>query len=79
MVIEGREAGEVAASRYWRMEQKVDENNRTKVAEADPPRVGNLAPSWKRLPVGWIVVGLLIISWIAFFLMTDGIRLLIHR
>jgi hypothetical protein len=61
------------------MEQKVDEDNGTKAAEAGPPRTRNLAPSWKRLPIGWIVVGLLVASWVAFFLMTDGITLLIHH
>jgi hypothetical protein len=79
MGIEPREAREVAASRYWRVEQKVDEDNRTKAAETRPPRTRNLVPSWKRLPIGWIVIGLVVVSWVAFFLMTDGITLLIHH
>jgi hypothetical protein len=62
------------------MQQKVDQNNTTKTgAESRPANARNLAPSWRRVPVGWIVAGLVVLSWVAFFLMTDGIALLIHR
>jgi hypothetical protein len=79
--MEGRNhgAGEVAASRYWHMQQKVDGDDRPKPTEAHSVRARNVVPSWKRLPVGWIVAGLVVVSWVAFLLMTNGIALLIHH
>jgi len=61
------------------MQQKVDEDNTRKAADAARARARNLAPSWKRVPVGWIVLGLVVVSWVAFLLMTNGIALLIHH
>lgn len=61
------------------MQQKADDDHARKAAETVPARAKNLAPSWKRLPIGWIVLGLVIVSWAAFFLMTNGIAFLIHR
>ena len=61
------------------MQQKADEDDTRKAAETAPTRARNLAPGWKRLPIGWIVLGLVAVSWVAFLLMTNGIAFLIHH
>jgi hypothetical protein len=61
------------------MQQKADEDNTRKAADAAPVRAKSLASGWKRLPVGWIVLGLVVVSWVAFLLMTNGIASLIHH
>jgi hypothetical protein len=61
------------------MQQKTDEDDARKAADAARARPTNLAPSWKRLPIGWIVLGLVVFSWIAFLLMTNGVASLIHH
>jgi hypothetical protein len=60
------------------MQQKADENERRKAAETVPPAAKKLAQSWKRLPIGWIVLGLVVLSWAVFLLMMNGITFLIH-
>jgi hypothetical protein len=61
------------------MQQKADENNTRKGAETLPLGAKKLAQSWKHPPIGWIVLGLVVLSWIAFVLMTNGIAFLIHH
>jgi hypothetical protein len=61
------------------MQQKADENETRKAAETIPLGAKRPARSWKRLPIGWIVLGLVVLSWIAFLLMTNGIAFLIHH
>jgi hypothetical protein len=61
------------------MQQKADEDNTRKAADAARAHAKNLAPSWRRLPIGWIVAGLVVVSWIAFLLMTNGIAFLLHH
>jgi hypothetical protein len=61
------------------MQQNANEDDTRKAAGAAPTRARNLAPGWKRLPIGWIVLGLVAVSWVAFLLMTNGIAFFIHH
>jgi hypothetical protein len=61
------------------MQHEVDENNIAKAADIDPRPARKVVPFWRRVPVGWIIVALLIVSWIAFLLMINGISSLLHH
>lgn len=58
-----------------------DEVNRNKLAEAQnigttPPE--RTVPAWRRYRVGWAIAVLLVVSWVAFLLMVNGIGFLIY-
>jgi hypothetical protein len=66
-------------SRHSHMKEKVEKHNIAKAADVDLQSSKKAAPFWKRVPVGWIIVALLIVSWVAFLLMTNGIWFLFSR